>query len=174
VLLSARREDLVQEAAVAAGGEVIAMRADVTAEGDVEAMVARAAVRTRGHHVQERSSPGIGLVHMGADARELVRHDGRRCHGLNAVYPGDPEAVNIGAALQRDLELLIDGGIRRNGSQVTLRHGEGILVGVHKGRCTLGWPVRHGEQRESYNWGGRLHAGLKLTRQLRVVDDPLT
>jgi 3-oxoacyl-[acyl-carrier protein] reductase len=42
VLLSARREDLVQEAAVAAGEGAIAMRADVTKEEDVEAMVARA------------------------------------------------------------------------------------------------------------------------------------
>jgi NAD(P)-dependent dehydrogenase (short-subunit alcohol dehydrogenase family) len=42
VLLAARREELVREAADAAGGGAIAMRADVTNEDDVAAMVARA------------------------------------------------------------------------------------------------------------------------------------
>jgi NAD(P)-dependent dehydrogenase (short-subunit alcohol dehydrogenase family) len=41
VLLSARREELVQEAAKKAGGGAIAMRADVTSEDDVRAMVDR-------------------------------------------------------------------------------------------------------------------------------------
>ena len=42
VLLAARREELVQEAAEAAGGGAIGMRADVTNEDDVAAMVSRA------------------------------------------------------------------------------------------------------------------------------------
>jgi 3-oxoacyl-[acyl-carrier protein] reductase len=42
VLLSARREELVQQAAAEAGGNAIAMRADVTKEEDVAAMVSRA------------------------------------------------------------------------------------------------------------------------------------
>jgi NAD(P)-dependent dehydrogenase (short-subunit alcohol dehydrogenase family) len=42
VLLSARREELVRDAADAAGEGAIAMRADVTNEDDVAAMVARA------------------------------------------------------------------------------------------------------------------------------------
>jgi 3-oxoacyl-[acyl-carrier protein] reductase len=42
VLLAARREELVREAAAAAGSGAIAMRADVTDEQDVAAMVARA------------------------------------------------------------------------------------------------------------------------------------
>jgi NAD(P)-dependent dehydrogenase (short-subunit alcohol dehydrogenase family) len=42
VLLAARREELVRDAADAAGGGAIAMRADVTNEDDVAAMVARA------------------------------------------------------------------------------------------------------------------------------------
>lgn len=42
VLLAARREELVREAATAAGDGAIAMRADVTVEGDVIAMVERA------------------------------------------------------------------------------------------------------------------------------------
>ncbi len=42
VLLAARRVDLVRDAARAAGPGTIAMRADVTDEGDVAAMVARA------------------------------------------------------------------------------------------------------------------------------------
>ena len=42
VLLTARREELVQQAAAAAGENAIAMRADVTDEADVAAMVSRA------------------------------------------------------------------------------------------------------------------------------------
>jgi 3-oxoacyl-[acyl-carrier protein] reductase len=42
VLLTARREELVREAAANAGAGAIAMRADVTNEADVEAMVTRA------------------------------------------------------------------------------------------------------------------------------------
>jgi 3-oxoacyl-[acyl-carrier protein] reductase len=42
VLLAARREELVEEAAATAGAGAIAMRADVTIEADVEAMVGRA------------------------------------------------------------------------------------------------------------------------------------
>lgn len=48
VLLAARREDLVRAAAQAAGPGAIAMRADVTDEGDVAAMVSRA-VEEFGH-----------------------------------------------------------------------------------------------------------------------------
>jgi 3-oxoacyl-[acyl-carrier protein] reductase len=42
VLLAARKEDLVIKAAEAAGGGAIGMRADVTREEDVAAMVDRA------------------------------------------------------------------------------------------------------------------------------------
>jgi 3-oxoacyl-[acyl-carrier protein] reductase len=42
VLLAARREELVRDAAHAAGAGAVAMRADVTEENDVAAMVARA------------------------------------------------------------------------------------------------------------------------------------
>jgi NAD(P)-dependent dehydrogenase (short-subunit alcohol dehydrogenase family) len=42
VLLAARREDLVHNAARAAGADCVGMRVDVTDEGDVAAMVARA------------------------------------------------------------------------------------------------------------------------------------
>jgi len=48
VLLAARREELVEKAAAAAGDGAIAMRADVTVEDDVIAMVARA-VEEFGH-----------------------------------------------------------------------------------------------------------------------------
>jgi 3-oxoacyl-[acyl-carrier protein] reductase len=48
VLLAARREELVREAATAAGQGAVAMRADVTNEDDVAAMVARA-VEEFGH-----------------------------------------------------------------------------------------------------------------------------
>ena len=42
MLLTARREELVQQAAADAGPGAIAMRADVTSEEDVAAMVSRA------------------------------------------------------------------------------------------------------------------------------------
>ena len=48
VLLAARREELVRQAAEEAGGDAIAMRADVTDESDVTAMIARA-VEAFGH-----------------------------------------------------------------------------------------------------------------------------
>ncbi len=63
VLLAARREDLVREAAVAAGGGAIAMRADVTNEEDVEAMVART-VEEFGHvdvMCNNAAAPGTDL-----------------------------------------------------------------------------------------------------------------
>jgi len=63
VLLSARREDLVQEAAAAAGGGAIAVRADVTKEEDVVAMVARA-VEEFGHvdvMCNNAAAPGTDL-----------------------------------------------------------------------------------------------------------------
>jgi NAD(P)-dependent dehydrogenase (short-subunit alcohol dehydrogenase family) len=63
VLLSARREDLVQGAAAAAGGGAIAMRADVTKEADVVAMVARA-VEEFGHvdvMCNNAAAPGTDL-----------------------------------------------------------------------------------------------------------------
>jgi 3-oxoacyl-[acyl-carrier protein] reductase len=63
VLLAARREDLVREGAVAAGDGAIAMRADVTNEKDVEAMVARA-VEEFGHvdvMCNNAAAPGTDL-----------------------------------------------------------------------------------------------------------------
>ena len=46
VLLAARREELVREAAAAAGNGAIAIRADVTNEDDVEVTFANSAQRT--------------------------------------------------------------------------------------------------------------------------------
>jgi NAD(P)-dependent dehydrogenase (short-subunit alcohol dehydrogenase family) len=60
VLLAARREELVREAAAAAGEGAIAMRADVTDEADVRAMIARA-VEEFGHvdvMVNNAAAPG--------------------------------------------------------------------------------------------------------------------
>jgi len=60
VLLAARREELVREAAAAAGEGAIAMRADVTDEADVAAMIARA-VAEFGHvdvMVNNAAAPG--------------------------------------------------------------------------------------------------------------------
>jgi 3-oxoacyl-[acyl-carrier protein] reductase len=63
VLLTARREELVQEAAANAGGGAIAMRADVTDEADVAAMVTRA-IEEFGHvdiMCNNAAAPGIDL-----------------------------------------------------------------------------------------------------------------
>ncbi len=63
VLLAARREELVREAAVAAGDGAIAMRADVTNENDVTAMVGRA-VEEFGHvdvMCNNAAAPGTDL-----------------------------------------------------------------------------------------------------------------
>ncbi|MGB9228009.1 SDR family NAD(P)-dependent oxidoreductase [Mycobacterium sp.] len=63
VLLSARREELVQQAAAEAGGNAIAMRADVTKEEDVTAMVSRA-VEEFGHvdiMCNNAAAPGTDL-----------------------------------------------------------------------------------------------------------------
>jgi NAD(P)-dependent dehydrogenase (short-subunit alcohol dehydrogenase family) len=63
VLLTARREELVQEAAANAGGGTIAMRADVTDEADVAAMVTRA-IEEFGHvdiMCNNAAAPGIDL-----------------------------------------------------------------------------------------------------------------
>ncbi len=60
VLLAARREELVQEAATAIGDGAIAMRADVTDEHDVAAMIGRA-VEVFGHidvMVNNAAAPG--------------------------------------------------------------------------------------------------------------------
>jgi NAD(P)-dependent dehydrogenase (short-subunit alcohol dehydrogenase family) len=60
VLLAARREELVREAAAAAGDGAIAMRADVTDEADVAAMIGRA-VEEFGHvdvMVNNAAAPG--------------------------------------------------------------------------------------------------------------------
>ncbi|TMK64670.1 MAG: SDR family oxidoreductase [Actinobacteria bacterium] len=61
VLLAARREELVREAAAAAGQGALAMRADVTDESDVVAMIARA-VEAFGYvdvMVNNAAAPGI-------------------------------------------------------------------------------------------------------------------
>jgi 3-oxoacyl-[acyl-carrier protein] reductase len=63
VLLAARREDLVREAARSAGKGAIAMRADVTKEHDVAAMVSRA-VEEFGHvdiMCNNAAAPGTDL-----------------------------------------------------------------------------------------------------------------
>ena len=88
VLLSARREELVREAAEAAGGGAIAMRADVTNEDDVAAMVARA-VDEFGHvdiMCNNAAAPGHRQVGVGADARELERDHRHRRHRGDAVH----------------------------------------------------------------------------------------
>lgn len=63
VLLAARREDLVRDAAAACGDSAVAMKADVTDEADVIAMVAEA-VKTFGHvdvMCNNAAAPGTDL-----------------------------------------------------------------------------------------------------------------
>ena len=63
VLLVARREDLVREAAAASGNGAIAMRADVTNEEDVAAMVTRAVAEFGGVDIlcNNAAAPGTDL-----------------------------------------------------------------------------------------------------------------
>ena len=71
------------------GAAPIAMRADVTDEDDVDAMVSRAVerVRPRRHHVQQRRRARHRHVDLGADARELERHHRHRRHRRDALHP---------------------------------------------------------------------------------------
>ena len=75
VLLAARRENLVKEAAEAAGGGSIGMRADVTNEADVAAMIGRAIdeFRAGGRHGQQCRPPRNRPVDMGGDPGQLER-----------------------------------------------------------------------------------------------------
>ena len=95
---TARREELVQQAAPAAGRGAIAMRADVTNEDDVAAMVSRAVDEFGQVDIMcnNAAAPGTGSVDLGADARELERHHRHRRHRRDALHPRGAEPVDAG------------------------------------------------------------------------------
>jgi NAD(P)-dependent dehydrogenase (short-subunit alcohol dehydrogenase family) len=76
VLLAARREELVLEAAAAAGEGAIGMRADVTREGDVAALIDRA-LHEYGRvdvMVNNAAAPGTDLWVWALDVRHHHKH----------------------------------------------------------------------------------------------------
>ncbi len=148
VLLTARREELVQEAAAAAGDGAIAMRADVTNEDDVAAMVSRA-VDEFGHvdiMCNNAAAPGTDMWIWEQTLENWNATHRHRRHRRDALHPRGPAAVDVGTPFRRDPELLLDRRIQRVGSQDALRHGEGVAARVHQGRRARGRPVRHSLQ----------------------------
>jgi NADP-dependent 3-hydroxy acid dehydrogenase YdfG len=94
--LAGRRTELLEKVAAAVradGGRAIARTTDVTDEGAVIAMVADT-VSEYGHVDVMCNRPGP--PHMGADARELERHDRRRCDGRHALRSRGPQAEHAG------------------------------------------------------------------------------
>ena len=73
VLMSARREELVLEAAKAAGPGAIGMRCDVTSEDDIRVMVDRAMQEFGRVDIllNNAAAPGEDKWVWGADGREL-------------------------------------------------------------------------------------------------------
>jgi NAD(P)-dependent dehydrogenase (short-subunit alcohol dehydrogenase family) len=92
VLLSARREELVMEAAREAGGGTIGMRADVTNEDDVRAMVDRAMV--------EFGQVDILLNNAAAPGKDLYIWE-QTLENFNATL-----AIDLGAAMLCTREVL--------------------------------------------------------------------
>ena len=140
VLLAARREELVREAAAAAGAGAIAMRADVTNEGDVEAMVTRA-IDEFGHvdiMCNNAAAPGTDLWIW---EQTLENWYATIDIDVTAAMLCTREVLKqsmLERQAGRDLEFFVDGCVQRDGSQVSLRDSEGIPEGVHEGRRARG------------------------------------
>ena len=117
VLLTARREELVAQAAADVGGGTIAMRADVTNEEDVAAMVSRA-IDEFGHvdiMCNNAAAPGKDLWIWEQTLENWNSHHRRGRHCGDAVHPRGGEAVDEGPRLRGDPELLLDRGLQRHG-----------------------------------------------------------
>ena len=98
-----------KQAAADCGPDAIAMRADVTNEEDVVAMVART-IETFGQVdvlCNNAATPGQDRFDLGADARELERDHRRRRHRCHALHERGPEAVDARARLGRHHQLLV-------------------------------------------------------------------
>ena len=145
VLLAARREELVREAARAAGGGAIAMRADVTDEDDVAAMVARA--------VEEFGHVDILCNNAAAPGQDRWIWE-QTLENWNATI-----AIDVTAAMLCTREVLNQSMLERgressstsppppsyNGMvrKTALRHREGVAAGVHQDRRARGRALRH-------------------------------
>ena len=154
VLLAARREELVQEAAANAGAGAVAMRADVTNEDDVEAMVSRA--------VDEFGQVDIMCNNAAAPGTDLWIWE-QTLENWNATIAIDvtaamlctrevAEPVDAGAALRCDPELLVHCRVQRRRSEVALRHREGLVACVHQGGRARGRRIRHPVQLRRAGW----------------------
>ena len=136
VLLAARREELVREAADAAGEGAIAMRADVTNEDDVAAMVARA-VDEFGHvdiMCNNAAAPGTDKWVWEQTLENWNATIAHRRHRRDAVHERGAEAVDARAPCRGDPQLLVDGGLQRHGPQDALRHRQGVAARLHPRR----------------------------------------
>ena len=145
VLLAARREELVREAAAAAGDGAIAMRADVTNEDDVAAMVARA--------VEEFGQVDIMCNNAAAPGTDLWIWE-QTLENWNATIAIDVTAAMLctrevlnQSMLERRSGVILNfsstAALRRHGPQDALRHGQGVAAGLHQGGRARGRPVRH-------------------------------
>src|SRR6185312_3260642 len=108
------------------GGDAIAVRADVTSEDDVTAMVARA-VDEFGHvdiMCNNAATPGKDLWIWEQTLDNWNATIAVDVTAGNAMYPRGAESVHAGTPFGRDSELLFDGCLQRDGPQDPLRHGK--------------------------------------------------
>ena len=145
VLLSARREELVREAADAAGGGAIAMRADVTNEDDVAAMVARA-VDEFGHvdiMCNNAAAPGTDKWVW---EQTLENWNATIAIDVTAAMLCTREVLNQ-SMLERKSGVILNfsstAGLQRPGPQDALRHRQGVAARVHQGRRARSGAARH-------------------------------
>ena len=145
MLLAARREELVRDAAHAAGPGAIAMRADVTDEDDVAAMVTRA--------VDEFGHVDILCNNAAAPGQDRWIWE-QTLDNWNATI-----AIDVTAAMLCTREVLNQSMLQRRRGVILnfsstasysgmvrktpLRHRQGVASGVHQDRRAGGRPVRH-------------------------------
>ena len=145
VLLAARREELVRDAAARGRSRRHrdARRRDRRGRRRGHGGAGGRRVRPRRHPVQQRRRARTGPLDLGADAGKLERHHRHRRHRRDAVHPRGAQPVDVAAPPRRDPELLLDGRLLRHGPQDALRHRQGVAAGVHQGRRARGRPARH-------------------------------
>jgi 3-oxoacyl-[acyl-carrier protein] reductase len=117
VLLTARREELVAEAAAACGPDAIGMRADVTDESDVSAMVARA--------VQEFGQVDIMCNNAAAPGQDLYVWE-QTLENWNATI-----AIDVTAAMLCTREVL---------NQSMLQRRSGVILNFSSTASFAGMP----------------------------------
>ena len=117
VLLAARREELVLEAAAAAGEGAIGMRADVTREGDVAALIDRA--------LHEYGRVDVMVNNAAAPGTDLWVWD-QTLENWNATL-----AIDVTAAMLCTREVLRRGMLDR---------GSGVIINVSSGAAFMALP----------------------------------